>query len=389
MSVVISGSNIQFAGTTNVVGDLTENSWSFVGSSYSGAAAIASDGTLYRWGARVYGQIGDGTTATAGRSSPVQIAGSWSIARGGWQHMLGIKTDGTLWAWGYNAMGELGQGNSTYRSSPVQIGTSSWTDIGSAFESSFAIRSDGTLWAWGDNLNYTLGVGEFADSAYSSPVQVGTATNWSKLMNGRTGTEMAAIKTDGSLWQWGSDTYGGYSFATPYDLDDAGVFIIWAPKQVGTSSWTMISGTDAEYAAIRADGGLFTWGVDPTMLGDDTNVNPRSSPVQLGTDSWTTVAVSAESMYALRADGALFAWGYNTYGQLGLGDKTNRLSPVQIGTSSWVTVTTGENAVYAIRADKTVWAWGLGTLGRLGTNTNVARSSPVQVALAALPSVWP
>ena len=34
-----------------------------------------------------------------------------------------IKTDGTLWLWGANNAGELGQNGTTQRSSPIQVGT--------------------------------------------------------------------------------------------------------------------------------------------------------------------------------------------------------------------------------------------------------------------------
>ena len=48
-----------------------------------------------------------------------------------------------------------------------------------------AIKSDGTLWAWGYNDEGILGIG--AGTNRSSPVQVGTATNW--LSGGATGND--------------------------------------------------------------------------------------------------------------------------------------------------------------------------------------------------------
>jgi len=41
-----------------------------------------------------------------------------------------IKTSGKLYAWGYNGRGALGQGDTTNRSSPVQVGSgTNWTKI--------------------------------------------------------------------------------------------------------------------------------------------------------------------------------------------------------------------------------------------------------------------
>ena len=44
--------------------------------------------------------------------------------------MFALKTDNTLWSWGYNNNGNLGQNNRTEYSSPVQVGSDSdWVSI--------------------------------------------------------------------------------------------------------------------------------------------------------------------------------------------------------------------------------------------------------------------
>ena len=65
------------------------------------------------------------------------------------------------------------------------------------------IKSDGTLWSWGYNGSGLLGLNEMECSSlrYSSPVQVGTDTNWRSFDMAK--TSMIATKTDGSLWSWG------------------------------------------------------------------------------------------------------------------------------------------------------------------------------------------
>ncbi len=73
--------------------------------------------------------------------------------------MYGIKTTGTLWAWGYNDEGQLGQNNRISRSSPVQVGTdTNWSIAtppwGTLFNNTVrAIKTNGTLWAWGDDTS--------------------------------------------------------------------------------------------------------------------------------------------------------------------------------------------------------------------------------------------
>ena len=90
---------------------------------------------------------------------------------------------GKLWSWGLNSYGNLGLGDTTARSSPVQVGTlTNWTPIKLSNTTSTAnlIKADGTLWGWGQADRNGLGLG--LDT--SSPVQVGTLTSWLDIAAG-------------------------------------------------------------------------------------------------------------------------------------------------------------------------------------------------------------
>ena len=41
--------------------------------------------------------------------------------------MIATKTDGTLWNWGMKSAGKLGQNSVTYFSSPVQVPGTNWS----------------------------------------------------------------------------------------------------------------------------------------------------------------------------------------------------------------------------------------------------------------------
>jgi alpha-tubulin suppressor-like RCC1 family protein len=65
-----------------------------------------------------------------------------------------------LWAWGNNNNGNLGTSDTTNRSSPVQIGSlSNWTQIytGPMAYHNFALQSNGILWGWGKGASGQLG----------------------------------------------------------------------------------------------------------------------------------------------------------------------------------------------------------------------------------------
>lgn len=121
--------------------------------------AVTTAGTVYGWGAQYYGQLGNGSSATA-VLAPVQIPGLSSAVQVtvGVNHGLMLKSDGTVWAWGQGYYGQLGLGDYVDRGSPVQIpGLSQVVAIAAGDNFSLAIRSDGTLWTWGDNSLQQLG----------------------------------------------------------------------------------------------------------------------------------------------------------------------------------------------------------------------------------------
>lgn len=107
---------------------------------------------------------GDNTDGTLGNnsssnlSSPVQIASTsatWKKIQNGSAHSVAIKSDGTLWAWGRNNNGQLGSNSTTYISSPVQIGSqTNWMSIGAGTEFTHYVRTNGGLWFVGLNAKY-------------------------------------------------------------------------------------------------------------------------------------------------------------------------------------------------------------------------------------------
>ena len=88
--------------------------------------------------------------------SGVQYSGMWTlqqahdaIAAATWPY---IEPPGSLYAMGINNAGQLGTSNITYFSSPVQVGAlSTWSKLAAASSTSGGIALDGTLWMWGNN----------------------------------------------------------------------------------------------------------------------------------------------------------------------------------------------------------------------------------------------
>ena len=181
-----------------------------VGQSYG----VKSDGTFWAWGDN---QIGEqGVNDTTSRSSPMQVGtdttwtgsmNSYSPSINGYYSMGAVKTDGTLWIWGNNEQGMLGLNDQADRSSPTQIG-GTWSMIGSSSYASAGLQADGTIWAWGRNQYGNLGQGTSGTpTRKSSPVQIGTATNWVALANGAFNCQ-GAVNSSGEFWGWGHNQEG-------------------------------------------------------------------------------------------------------------------------------------------------------------------------------------
>ena len=283
-----------------------------------------------------------------------------------------------LMGWGYNSSGQLGDNTTvTRRSSPVQTiaGGTNWKQVSISGYTTAAIKTDGTLWLWGSGYGGQLG--DNTDVGKSSPVQTVTfATNWKQVACGL--SHKAAIKTDGTLWTWGyvSTGYNGLGDNTNVSKSSPVQTIAFG------TNWKQVSAGYYSTAAIKTDGTLWIWGYNyRAELGDNTTTS-RSSPVQTiaGGTNWKQVSISGYTTAAIKNDGTLWTWGYNYNGQLGDNTRTSRSSPVQTiaGGTNWKQVSAGYYSTAAIKTDGTLWIWGDGFYGNIGDNTDVGKSSPVQ-----------
>ena len=327
--------------------------------------------------------------ASVSISSPIQIPGTWKTASGNSDPNfgLGIKSDGTLWVWGGNTYGNLGLNNRTSPASPLQLGSGTdWDIIEGGSRTLWGIKTDGTLWGCGSNNYGSLGQNQAHTAAgfRSSPVQL-PGTTWARITSQSCRSRIYANKTDNSLWAWGGNSAGelGVNNRTYYS----------SPVQIPGTTWKTTEGgvatTAYAVAAIKTDNTLWTWGTGQygelaNSKGETPSDNNRvSSPTQIPGTTWSTVWGGNQYMFGLKTDGTLWSWGNNVYGCLGLnqgGDPgVQKSSPTQIPGTTWKTVRTYATSAFATKTDGTLWAWGGNAYGWFGLNDTVRRSSPTQV----------
>jgi alpha-tubulin suppressor-like RCC1 family protein len=462
-------------------GSFSTSSFTTVSAGGSTVHAIKSTGALFGWGLGTSGEVGDGTALT--RSIPTQVGSlSWNAVSTGHTFRAGITNVGTLYTWGLNNAGQLGTGDTLNRSAPTLIGSSSWTLVAAGSSHAVASTIDFRLHTWGLNASGQLGLNDLVNR--STPTQVLTADyigSWTTLAAGADQTAAStgfkilvwglntngglgdgttvnksnpavsttnnaialrfnqapagssqhgwAIRSDGSLFNWGINTNGQAGDGTTVTNRSVAVVLgnwpyVSSPVQIGSNagSWSQVSAGASYTLGISTAGLLYGWGVNNlNQTGYPVNTYDRNlSASQITSGSWTSVAAgfdhgiavrsdytlwtwgnpnaalvavlpvswtsissqggTASHVMAIRSDGALFAWGLNSSGQLGTNDSINRSSPTQIGAfNSWSSVAAGVSHSMAIRNDGKLYVWGLNSSGQVGDGTTFNQSSPIQV----------
>ena len=189
-------------------------------------------------------------------------------------------------------------------SSPTQVGTdTTWAKVYAGDNSMYAVKTNGTAWAWGRNHKGMLGLNQPDNGHKSSPTQVGTNTTWASYKrNGGCGT---GIKTDGTLWVWGSGYYGALG------LNESGSPNVYykSPHQVPGTTWSYVDGSaPGATVALKTDGTIWGWGYNSDsgnagQLGQN-NIQNYSSPTQIGTGTdWQHIAGGQGAVWALRTVG--------------------------------------------------------------------------------------
>ena len=374
---------------------ITTGSWSLVAAGGLYSVATNDNKFLYHWGSSAGGISGDGTTAirssptlvsfnqTISQSSPIQIGtDSWSTISAGTNFFAGIKSDGLLYTWGINTNGQLGQNNTINRSSPVQLGTNSWNAVSAkggaaGIDNILAIRNDNTLWGWGVVANGLIPTGLAGNS-------------WKAIASGA--SHSAAIRADGKLYAWGVNNAGQLGDGTTISKSSP----VLVSNAVTVGSWTSVS-VGFSHTTGLIGSVLYTWGLNSSgQLGITSTTNRSapvivSNPVQVGA-SWKSVAAGGTLTIALDSTNILNAWGLNSSGQLGKNDTINRSAPVTLAspfdTTSWTTISAGASTAGAVRSsDNLAFLWGNGATGGLGVGDTLSRSNPTALAAQLNPAV--
>jgi alpha-tubulin suppressor-like RCC1 family protein len=213
------------------------------------------------------------------------------------------------------------------------------------------VLEDGTVWRWGGTYGLT-------------PVQYVDLVEVESLVDAD--DHLCAIKTDHTLWCWGSNSYGqlgnGLTGGLPTEI----------PSQViGLSDVTSVAGSDSCTCASTASGEAWCWGADHLTTA------PHPTPVQVTEISGVrVVAMGYRLTCAIVDPGDVYCWGVGDFGQLGNGSTEDSATPVKVSKLEQV-VHLAKGGSVAITADGTLWGWG--RLGPDGTLPLAAKETEVGI----------
>jgi alpha-tubulin suppressor-like RCC1 family protein len=316
------------------------------------SCALVGGGMVVCWGANVFGQLGDGATASRGVPMPVPgLSGATHVAAGA-EHSCALVAGGEVKCWGRNDLGQLGDGARPKRPAQKRPGEPAMSAMN-------------------------------APSAGAPVVVAGLEDALGVTLGGRHG---CASRPGGRLVCWGEDDAGQLGGGGPASPPPKpGARPAPPPKlaaAVGVKGAIGLALGAQFGCALLGDGTVRCWGDNGAgQLGDGTTA-PQSGPVAVtGLAGATALALGAEHGCAIVEGGAVRCWGKNDRGQLGDGTREPRTGPVSVaGLAGVRALAAGGGHTCAQLADGTLRCWGENGSGEVGDGTSDDRPAPVPVA---------
>ncbi|HTV62623.1 MAG TPA: ABC transporter permease subunit [Verrucomicrobiae bacterium] len=294
-----------------------------------------------------------------------------TVKRAPWWELVGIKNDGTLWVsekpWPRRVLGRNGfQDAENAMLHLVQFGDeTNWSSLQPLYSCVLLIKTDGTLWRWG-SPDFDVNHKPWPGLRTFTPERLGLGSNWAGFLG-----SYFLRKTDGIVWADEDVNAGETNSETELRIGGGWIFRPMTSPAPGKFRSTAAVGWNLQ-AAILHDGAFCIWAIQETYPGNRheglSYWKWAEIDLPIGHETnWLAVATSHESWNAvtLKDDGTLWSWdfGYNLHsGWASNNDDIERAIqktvPVRLGThSDWIAIASGNGYVLSLATDGSLWYW--------------------------------
>ncbi|XVF20864.1 hypothetical protein REPUB_Repub12eG0039900 [Reevesia pubescens] len=375
-----------------------------IGETTTRSVNIPTKSAIYVWGYNHSGQTGRKGKEQQLRipkqlspelfGCPAGANARWLDIACGREHTAAVASDGSLFTWGANEFGQLGDGTEEGRKHPKkvkQLQTEFVKFVSCGAHCTAAIaeprENDGTistrrLWIWGQNQGSNLPRlfwGAFTPNTIIHQVSCGAA-------------HVVALSEEGLLQAWGYNEYGQLGRGVTCEglqrarlVSAYAKFLDEAPEHVKI---TQVSCGEYHTAAISEKGEVYTWGLGnmgqlghSSLQSGDKELLPRRV-VALDGICIKDVACGGVHTCALTSQGALYAWGGGQVGQLGLGpqmgifscdpnDSFFRNIPALVVPTGVQLVACGHSHTLVYLKDGRIHGWGYNSYGQAANQKSV------------------
>jgi alpha-tubulin suppressor-like RCC1 family protein/sugar lactone lactonase YvrE len=281
-----------------------------------------------------------------------------------------LPAPGLLWANGFVA-----DSMANFDGSPTPMKVAAGTAaVAAGSDFSLIVKTDGSLWAVGDNSFGELGDGTTAKR--DAPVQILAG---GVLAAAAGGMHSLILKTDGSLWAVGDNSVG--------QLGDGTTTLQTVPEEILSSGVQAVAAGNDFSLILKKDGSLWAMGNNGYgQLGDGTTTQ-QHAPKEIMSSGVQAVAAGYDFSLIVKKDGSLWAMGDNFFGQLGDGTTTQQNAPEEILSSGVQAVAAGNDFSLIVKTDGSLWAMGDNYNSELGDGTTTQQNAPEKILSSGVQAV--
>jgi len=292
---------------------------------------VTDAGVAYCWGYNGSGQLGNGSFKSS--SIPVAVSGGFGFSAvaagstlgtkiGAFGHTCGLLSSGAAYCWGNNMFGQLGDGSSASSSTPVAVaGGLTFRTLVAGPVHTCGLTSFGAAYCWGGDFGSTP-VAVSGDLSFSA---IAAGGYYAPSVPDGYRPHTCGLTNAGTAYCWGTNNSG--------QLGDGSTTSTSTPVAVSgglTFSAVVPAGGD-HTCGLTNLGATYCWGDNYYgELGDGSTTNSSVPVVVSGGLRFSAIAGGGNHTCGRTTNGAFYCWGDNAEGQLGDGSTTSSTVPVRV-----------------------------------------------------------